>query len=54
MIRLLADENFNDNIVRGIRLRSQTSTWSESGTSVSPAQTTRRCWSGQPNISAYC
>jgi hypothetical protein len=48
MLRLAADDNFNNAIVRGVLLRMAPWTWSASKLQVSPELMTRQYWNGPP------
>lgn len=53
MIRLLADENFNNNIVRGSVCETPVSIGSASKVLASRERMIRRCWSGRPDIGGF-
>jgi hypothetical protein len=53
-MRLAADENFNNNIVRGVLRRQTEADISGFRMLVYPGQLTRGCWLGQPRKADYC
>lgn len=55
MIRLLADENLNNNIFRGVRLRQpDIELVRVQGVGTFEARMTRLCWHGRPSSNASC